>query len=133
MKKKRRILWKRVFLYFLIIFLVVGSMYVYLRTGFFTIRNYDLIGVDNKYQQTFQKKFAELSKQKIYLLLPGNRIISYHSADIKSYIREILPDTASISIYPISLHTLKITVTPYKPLFRLENKYAVTKDAIVYK
>ena len=143
--KKRRILWKRVFLYLIIIFLIAGGLFVYLRTGFFTIHNYEIVGLPvlpaqtgqggekDEYKQVLQEKFFEFDKRKLYKILPANRVISYHNADIKLFIREILPNTALISIYPTTLHTLKIVVKPYTPLFRLDDINAITKEGIVYK
>src|SRR4051812_33497485 len=96
-KKKRRILWKKVFLYLLGIALVWGALYVYFKTGFFTIRSYEIIGVDEKYIPTLTKEFEDLDKQKIYKVFPSNRVITFHKRDIKSDVLKLLPNTSSVS------------------------------------
>ncbi len=122
----------KIFFILIVLSFLGGIFYLYFNTGFFTIHNYEIIGVKNEYISTLQKKFELLDKQKLYKVLPGNRVISYHSKDIKSVIREVLPNTATVSILPISFHTLRISVTTYTPLFKTGDHQAITKDAIIY-
>ena len=103
-----------------------------MKTGLFTIHTYKITGAPEAYEPMLQTKLSEIDKEKLYKLLPGNRVISYHSEAIRNGIHEILPNTATISITPVSFHTLSITITPYIPLFRVREKDAITKDGIIY-
>jgi hypothetical protein len=44
----------------------------------------------------------------------------------------LLPNTKSVSISPTSLHTLRIKVESHAPIFKINEKEAITKEAIVY-
>jgi len=119
----------------LITFLIVclfSIFYVYFKTGFLTIDNYEIVGAKDQYIPALKEKFEELDKQKLYKMLPGNRVISYHDDEMKSFIHELLPNTEKISVMPISFHTLKISIKPYTPLFKINDKQAITKEAIIY-
>ncbi|MFA6608319.1 MAG: hypothetical protein WCT07_00160 [Candidatus Paceibacterota bacterium] len=133
MKKRTRALFKKIFIRTSITFLIGATFFVYFKTGFLTIHTYELVGVEEKYQPILKDKFMEYDKQKLYKILPSNRVISYHSKDMKSFIRELLPNTSHVSIYPTSLHTLRISVTSYAPLFKLNNSQAITKEGFIYK
>jgi hypothetical protein len=63
MKKKRKILWKKVFLILSTIIIIVLFCYIYFKTGFFTIHNYEITGVKDQYQKHLQEKFKEIDKE----------------------------------------------------------------------
>lgn len=132
MSKRTRILLKRILIRLGVVTIVICSFYVYFKTGFLTIHNYEIVGVDEKYIPGIQANLHSYDKKKLYKILPANRVITYHNKDIKNYIKELLPNTSSVSVYPISLHTLKINVSSYAPLFKLDNKKAITNTATIY-
>lgn len=132
MKRKTFYKIRKIFFIIIVLSFLSGMIYVYFRTSFFTINNYEIVGVKDEYVSILEEKFKTLDEQKLYKVLPGNRIISYHSKAIKLTIREILPNTAKVSITPTSLHTLKISVNAYTPLFRVGTRQAITKDAVIY-
>ncbi len=133
MRKRRRILWGKVFLYLTSILLIIGIFYTYFRTGFLKIHSYEFIGVERQYRELLQDKFVVFSKQKIYKILPGNRIIGFNYKNMKNEILSVLPNASNISIQPKSLHTLKVEVTYYAPLFKLDDAHAITKDGLIYE
>ena len=103
------------------------------RTDIFTIHNYQLVGVPENEMGELKVQIQILSDQKVFYFLPGNRIISYNRAKIKDLIFKKFSNTAEIKIYPYGLHTMKIVVTSYVPLFRINDKEAITKEGVVYK
>lgn len=134
MKIKRSTIekWKRIFFIFLITSFIFSLFYIYFRTHLFTIYNYEFSGIEENYQETLRNDFINYEQQKIFLILPGNSIFSYHAGDIKSDIYKTLPNTSSVKISITSLHSLKISVESYKPYLKLGDKKAITKDAIIY-
>jgi hypothetical protein len=142
--KGRRILWKRVILGTLGILLLVGAFYVYFKTGFFTIKTYEIVGADVKHVSELNSIFLALDKQKLYKILPGNRVLSFHKHQMKKEILNLLSNTSAISIYPVSNHTIKIKISSYEPLFSyyddkhifdmtVPTEYEITKEGIIYK
>ena len=132
MKRKTFVKIKLLFLIISIISLFVGIFYVYFRTHLFTIYSYEFSGVEESYQETLKNDFINYEQQKIFLMLPGNRIFSYHAGDIKSDIYKTLPNTSYVKLSITSLHSLKISVESYEPFLKLGDKRAITKNAIIY-
>jgi hypothetical protein len=120
--------------FFIIIFagIIFGIFYVYFKTGFLTIDNYEIVGTKDQYVPTLKEKFEEFDKQKLYKILPGNRVISYHNSEMKSFVHNLLPNTESVSIYPVSLHKIRIAIKPYTPIFKVGESLAMTSTAIIY-
>ena len=48
-------------------------------------------------------------------------------------IQETLTNTKDISIYPKNLHTLRVGVEAYTPVFAVSETHAITENSIVYK
>lgn len=123
---------KRIIFVTISIIVLTGIFYVYFQTGFLTIRTYKIIGVEDKYQKVLINRFNLVGNQKLYKFLPGNRVISYHLNDIKSIVKEVLPNTSSVSAIPVGLHSLEISVNSYSPLFKVGDNQAITKDGVIY-
>lgn len=132
-KRSTITLWKRIFKITVVTAIVFGAFYIYFRTNLFTIYSYEIMGAETDAKVEIQNKLKELSTQPIYKIIPTNKILSYRELKIKSIIKERLPDTSTVSISPRSFHTLRITITPYSPLFRINDKEAITKDGYVYQ
>ncbi len=133
MKKRSALLWKRLLPRIIIILLGIAFLFCYFFTTIFSIKTYDLVGVDDIYKENLILTLQELSTRKILFFLPGNSIFTYHRTDIKNLIREVLPNTDTITIYPPTPQTLRITVTPYTPLFRKNDVQAISANGVVYK
>lgn len=132
MRKRTHVLLRRIFIRLGVSLCIMGALFVYFRTGFFTIHTYKIEGVPEDYQQTVEARLNAYEAQKLYKVFPGNRVLSYHGSAIEAAIHEILPNTSSVSITTMSLHTLKISVTSYVPLFKVGERQAITKDATLY-
>ena len=132
MKRRTYVLWKKILLCVLSACSLSGLLYVYFGTQACTITSYELVGVPELYVNTIQGKLHELEKEKRFKIVPTNKILSYQGLRIKAYITYILPNTASVTMRPVSLHTLRVTVTPYTPLFRLDEKSAITREGYSY-
>lgn len=133
MRKKTFLLWKKIIRWTLVSVITFLVLYVYFGTNLFKIYNYQLIGVPDDKASEIQNKLRELSSQPVYKIIPTDKLITYRGMKIKSLIKEILPNTEEIAIRAIPLHTLRITVKPYSPVFKLDEKRAVTSDGYVYE
>jgi cell division septal protein FtsQ len=133
MRKRTYVLWKKIVTRLFVLALVCGAFYVYFRTGLFTIKDYRIIGAPDTYAETLKENAVELANQKIYKLLPGNRIMSYHKIDLAERILSILPNTNLVSIYPSGLHTITIKIRPYTPVFAIDDTHAIAQDGTIYK
>jgi hypothetical protein len=133
MKKKRRLLWKRIIVWFMSFTLGIGFLYAYFGTGIFAIRSYEIEGAPEEYVEQLRNGMNLLAEQKLFYSLPGNRVISFHDDEIRTLIEETLTNTKKIRIYPKSLHTLHVGIQSYTPLFSVSDTHAITEDGVVYK
>lgn len=133
MKRRRRILWKRVIAWLSLWALIIGGGYIYFRSGLLTITSYEIEGAPESYVEGLKNDMDILAGQKLYKMLPGNRVISFHHDDIRTLVLETLPNTRKVRIYPKSFHTLQVSIQPYTPLFSVSDTHAITEDSIVYK
>lgn len=135
MKIKRRtyVLWKKILTRLSIILAVIVLFYIYFGTGLLTIDTYVIKGAPDVYVGSLDAGMRNLADQKIYKVLPGNRIISYHNSDIRALIMDTLPNTSHISMRPTGLHTLTVELQSYVPLFSISDTYAIARDGTIYK
>lgn len=131
-KRKTFNLWKRRLFIFLGVFCISSLFYIYFKTSFFTITSYELVGVPDSYQQIIQINLRSIAAEKSYKIFPSNRITSYRGMIIKSSIVSVLPNSQTISFRIVGLHTLRITVTTYTPLFKIDDTHAITKEGFIY-
>ena len=131
-KRKTFNLWKRRFFIFLGIFCISSIFFVYFKTSFLTITSYELVGVPDNYQQTIQTNLRSIAAEKSYKIFPSNRITSYRGMVIKSSIVSVLPNSQTVTLRIVGLHTLRITVTTYIPLFKIDGTHAITKEGFIY-
>lgn len=134
MKIKRRTLTlivRRV-LQFVVISSVVALFYFYFYTPLFSVTAYQISGVDEESRISISERLSTLDKQKAYKLFPRDKIFTYSTKIIYSTIIEAVPETKSIEVRPVGLHTIKIEVTPLRPLFRVSNSQALTEDGIIF-
>lgn len=124
--------WRIIFIRVTILTILFGAFYLYFRTNVFTIYNYEIVGAPLNTKVEIQNKIQELSIEPIYKVIPTNKIFTYRDLKIKSIIKERLPNTSAIDISIRSLHTLRITITPYSPLFRINDTEAITKDGYIF-
>lgn len=133
MKKRTFVLWKKIIKRTIFSVLFFGTFYIYFYTNIFTIYNYEIVGAPTSAVNEIQNKLQELSSHPLYKIIPSNKILTYRGSKIKSIIKDSLPDTNTITINTKSFHTLKITITPYIPLFRMNKLEAITKEGYVFK
>jgi hypothetical protein len=112
---------------------ISGFGYVFFKTSALTITSYELVGVPAQYEDALQSELRTIAGKKFFLFMPANRIVTYRGAKIKTLITQILPDTATVTFRPVGLHTLRITVTKYQPVFRMDATHAVTENGVVYR
>lgn len=132
-RKRRRILWKKVLALMVVLVVLIGGFYVCFKTSTFSITSYDLVGIPAENKIEIINGLDDIAYTAFYKVLPSNRIFSYRGLKIKSLITKVLSNTESVSIIPVGLHTLRITVTEYNPLFKIDDTHAVTKDGIIYE
>ncbi|MDB5260431.1 MAG: hypothetical protein JWN37_662 [Candidatus Nomurabacteria bacterium] len=133
MKKRTRIIAKRILFRGSILLAICGLLYIYFGSSAFSIYEYQLSGVPDNYNQEIVSQIKEANSKNLFYILPGDRIISFHRKDIKNIIKNILPNTDKISFSLGGLHSLKISVSPYVPIFRTDTTHAITKNGIMYE
>jgi hypothetical protein len=133
MRRKTYVLWKKILTRLAIAACVIGGLYVYLRTGVFTIQTYAITGAPADHLGELMTGLHYIDETRLYKVLPGNRVISYHDDDIRTLIKETLPNTKDISIYPSGLHTLSIRLTKHSPLFAVSATHAISTEGVIYQ
>lgn len=132
MRKRTYVLWKKILIVATVLLTVVALLYVYFGTNTFLITTYAISGVPEEKVPELQARLVKISEERVFKIIPTNRIFTYRSLKMRAAIKEALPDTGSVDIKLASLHTLKVEVTPYNALFRLDNAQAITKEGYVY-
>lgn len=133
MRKRTYILWKRILTRVLILCCVVGVLFIYFRTGVFTIHSYVLNGVPEGYIDEITHGAELIAEQRLYKTLPANRTLSYHDDDLRALITDTLPNTSDITIRPSGLHSLSISLKAYTPLFSVSDTHAISHDGTIYR
>ena len=113
-------------------FLISICMYVYFGTSLFTVTTYQFFGVPATYLEPLTKHVNEALTGKYIWLFPRNKIATRSNTRIREAVFTVLPNTKSVSIRARGLHTIAITVEPFVPLFRIDDKEAITEDGFVY-
>ena len=115
---------------------VIGTLltifFTYTLTDIFTITSYDIQGVDEASRVILSNELQEVMKRNVYLVIPGNKIFTYSSSRVIASVRGHVPDVATITMRPVGLHGVKVTVTLLSPLFRVGEKQALTEDGILF-
>lgn len=132
MKKRKNIPWKKIILIGGGGALVIAFLCIYFKTNMFTVNTYIVEGVADEQQESVQQALKEVTSQPVYKILPANKVFTYPSSRIQAKVQELLPDTERIQFGFVNLHTIKVVVYPYVPLFRLDEYQAVTKEGFVY-
>lgn len=132
MRKRNTSLWKKILIYFFAFVIFFISFYIYFKTDVFTIKSYEITGVPDQEKENILKKINELSAQPIYKIIPANKIFSFQASKINGVIKDKLPDTKKVTVTIIPLHTLRVVVTPYSPVFLMGDNKAITKEGYVY-
>ena len=115
------------------VFFVGSILYLYFGTQMFTTTTFSFIGIDKEDTQKIEQALAiELTKEQVWFF-PSNKVLTAPSKHIIKDIKELLPNTDFVKVYPSGFHTLTIEVVPYTPLFRLSSGRAIDPRGIVYK
>lgn len=133
MKKRTYVLLKRLVIRGAILVCCIGALYIYFRTGTFTIHEYRVTGTTEEQSEELKRQFGFLADQRVLKILPGNRVLSYHDDEIRTLITETLPNTSDIIVYPSGLHRLTIKIQSYTPIFAVSETHAISEDGTVYK
>jgi len=134
MKIKRRtaVLLKVWLIGILVVALVGVCSYIYFKTPALTIYSYKLEGVPDLYKDRINTSLHAVESQVRYGFLPSNRIVGYRASAIRFAVVDILPNTRTVDVFPVGLHTLRVNVTSYTPLFKFDETRGITKDGIIY-
>jgi hypothetical protein len=106
--------------------------YIYCRSDAFTIDTYVIVGVDDTRHTEAESLVRSIVESGKDSFVPGNKIVTFRKGAIKRALVEQFPNTQSVQVYPSSIHTLKIVVTPYTPLYRISDMLALTKNGVIY-
>ena len=69
--------WRKIFVRTIILAIFFGAFYLYFRTNFFTIYNYEIVGAPLNTKAEIQNKIQDLAKIPIYKVIPTNKIFTY--------------------------------------------------------
>ena len=133
MRKRTYVLLRRLVIRGIILLCCIGALYVYFRTGTFTVHDYRIHGTTEEQATELKRQFGFLADQRIAKILPGNRVLSYHDNEIRTLISETLPNTSDITVYPSGFHTITIKIQSYTPIFSVSDTHAISKNGTVYK
>lgn len=106
--------------------------YFYFITSVFTITSYELVGIPDAYKDTVESGLVSQSQGKAYKIFPLNKVLSFPSDRIQSLVVSVLPNTESVKLRPVGLHTVRVTVKQFVPLFKTDDAHGVTKDGHIY-
>ena len=115
-----------------IVAVVACLFYAYFATQLFAVTSYQINGVDEISRANIDAKLHVLDTKNIYKVFPRNKIFTYSSNVITDTVRDSVPEMATVDIRPVGLHTIKITVTLLKPLFRASDTQALTEDGVMF-
>jgi hypothetical protein len=115
----------------IIVSLFVGY-YTYYWTDVFTIKTYDIQGVDTERIAMIQVQLSALAQGTHLLVLPNDKIFTYSNSGIISVVRANVPETKTITMRPVGLHTVRIEITMLSPSARLPDGKALTSDGIIF-
>jgi cell division septal protein FtsQ len=132
-KRSTLLLWKTIAIRALVAMVVAVSIYGYFLTNFFVVTNYTMTGVPDEYRDIIQRKARESEGKKQFFIIPSDKVLTYNVGALRSAVVQVLPNTKTVSIHPVGLHTMSVTVSTFVPLFRIDDTYAITKDGVVYK
>lgn len=132
-KRKTLILWKRRLAILLSLFLAGGFIYAYAFTNVFSITSFSFRGVSEKDKEKLASSLKEVIASNTLYIIPGDKILTFNVHRISDTVKSILPNTASVRVYPSGLHTLSVSITPYVPLFRTGEGEAYDREGNRYK
>lgn len=131
-KRSTLVLWKKRLMVFLGSALVFSVFYIYFGTPLFTVTVYELVDVPNIYKDTITTKLRTIAAQKFLWVIPADKILNYRGMKIKQAIVDVLPNTQTVSLLPVGLHTLRIKVTMYQPLYKIDETHSINEDGFIY-
>jgi hypothetical protein len=114
------------------IVVLCGGYYTYAYTTIFTITSYDIQGVDDASRTRIDTKLHEIAKKKSFLIVPRDKIFTYNNSAIITAVRDEVSDVATISMRPVGLHTVKVSITLLIPVLKTEDGQAITEDGIIF-
>ena len=109
-----------------------GAIYIYLQSDVFTIKSYEIQGVNEVVRIRIDQQLHDAAHKKTFGVLPNNKIFTYSNTNIITIVRTNVYDVATIDMRPVGLHTVRISITLLTPLFRLEGKEAITESGIIF-
>ncbi|MDQ5962574.1 MAG: hypothetical protein QG653_381 [Patescibacteria group bacterium] len=133
LKRKTFVLWKKRLTIFFSLVFFVGALYVYFFTNTFTITNFSLQGIEEKDKERITNVLREAIAKNTLYIIPGNKIITFNIVNVKEAIRNALPNTDSIRVFPKGVHSLAISVTPHVPTFRTGEGEAYDMGGVRYQ
>lgn len=134
MKIKKKTLEKiRNWFLILVITCVIGGLYrLYVEKDWFTIKEYSIIGVDDKDAKEIIPLLQKASQGTILFLFPRDKILSYSHASIVSEVTKVVPSRSDVIIRPTGLQTLTVEVQEFTPVMKISDTLGLTRDGVVF-
>jgi hypothetical protein len=115
---------------------IIGTIlfvfFFYTKTEVFSIRSFEIQGVDESARAAILTSLEEMMKHSVYLVIPGNKIFTYNSQGVVASVRATITDAATVTMRPIGLHTVRISITLLTPSLRVGDTKAITHDGIIF-
>lgn len=131
-KRKTLELWKRILIFSTIFASIIGLGTAYFRSPMFSITSYELIGIPELYKESITKNLQSIAETPYLGFIPGNRILSFRTHMGRKAVIDILPNLEKVTITPVGLHTLRVRVVQYEPLFKINETRGITKSGVIY-
>ncbi len=133
MKKRTIILWKKIIIRSFFIFLFFFVIYELIFAPLTKINYFALDGFPDDKKEIITEQLKAEENTKFLFFISKDKMLTFSRSKFKKIITDNLPNTKSISIYPVSIHTLKIKITKYNPVFAMNDGFAIDSDAHIYK
>jgi hypothetical protein len=106
--------------------------YIYAFTALFTVTAYDVQGVPEEARARINTELLNFAKKKRYLIVPSDKIFTYGSSGIITIIRKNITDAGVITMRPVGLHTVRISVAVLIPVLKLNETEALSENGIIF-
>lgn len=134
MKIKRKTI--RALIFWGSLFAIVGVItlvwYLYYVTSLFTITTYLIKGVTEEQSTRLLAVLPSRMQGMRYIVIPNNKIFTYHEDEIRRSIQEEVTDVRQVSVRSSGLRTLTIEVQHRIPLFRVADGKVIDENGFLF-
>lgn len=116
----------------LVIFGVLGFLYVYFTTSLFRIETFSVSGISEEEQVDLKERLTLATQEPLMGFIPGDRVFSYYHPRLSRVVYDMFPYTESLRIKPSGFHELDVEIKLKTSLFATEDGKAIARDGSIY-